>query len=56
MVTYKNSKNRTLIASVARQSPVFRYNNKDCFVVSLLAMTKEAIFRGYLIYGQLGIY
>jgi len=46
--TSKNSKNRTVIANEAKQSSVFRHNNKDCFVVSLLAMINKMIFRGYL--------
>lgn len=48
----QNSKNRAVIAIPRRrekQSPFFRYRYyyKDCFVVTLLAMTKEVISRGY---------
>ena len=61
MATSKDSGSRNVIASGAKQSPLFqiksnlthRYNNKDCFVVSLkdgalLAMTNETNFRGLL--------
>ncbi len=49
MVTSKISEKRKVIASKAKQSPVFNSYKIGCFVVSLLAMTKELKFKSFLL-------